>query len=167
MVQTFLWTTFMLLAGNYMLKEGTWLPIHLLANTTHPFNGPLSGTTQVSRYQKGKTSSQYFTNYPSWCPIQISLMSVVCERSHKMVENAWRLAYSFSLRGSLTTLVVHAKQWIWCVWHSIILLTFYPQEQPSVPLCLVMNSVHSSFSWPHWHSYLSDQDDHWLISVTD
>jgi len=22
---------------------------------THPFNGPLSGTTQVSRYQKGKT----------------------------------------------------------------------------------------------------------------
>jgi len=23
---------------------------------THPFNGPLSGTTQVSRYQKGKTS---------------------------------------------------------------------------------------------------------------
>ena len=25
-------------------------------NTTHPFNGPLSGTTQVSRYQTGKTS---------------------------------------------------------------------------------------------------------------
>ena len=23
---------------------------------THPFNGPLSGTTQVNRYQKGKTS---------------------------------------------------------------------------------------------------------------
>ena len=23
---------------------------------THPFNGPLSGTTRVSRYQKGKTS---------------------------------------------------------------------------------------------------------------
>jgi len=23
---------------------------------THPFNGPLSGTTQVSRYQKGKTN---------------------------------------------------------------------------------------------------------------
>jgi len=28
----------------------TWL-IH-----THPFNGPFSGTTQVSRYQKGKTN---------------------------------------------------------------------------------------------------------------
>jgi len=24
-------------------------------DSTHPFNGPLSGTTQVSRYQKGKT----------------------------------------------------------------------------------------------------------------
>ena len=23
---------------------------------THPFNGPLSGTTEVSRYQKGKTN---------------------------------------------------------------------------------------------------------------
>jgi len=30
---------------------------HLLAHThTHPFNGPFSGTTQVSRYQKGKTN---------------------------------------------------------------------------------------------------------------
>ena len=27
---------------------------------THPFNGPLSGTTRVSRYQKGKTSLDFF-----------------------------------------------------------------------------------------------------------
>ena len=26
---------------------------------THPFNGPLSGTTQVSRYQKGKTKLDF------------------------------------------------------------------------------------------------------------
>jgi len=26
---------------------------------THPFNGPLSATTQVSRYQKGKTSLDF------------------------------------------------------------------------------------------------------------
>jgi len=26
---------------------------------THPFNGPLSGTTQVSQYQKGKTNLDY------------------------------------------------------------------------------------------------------------
>ena len=29
-------------------------PVHY--THTHPFNGPLSGTTQVSRYQNGKTS---------------------------------------------------------------------------------------------------------------
>jgi len=26
---------------------------------THPFNGPLSGTTQVSQYQKGKTNLDF------------------------------------------------------------------------------------------------------------
>ena len=26
---------------------------------THPFNGPLSGTTQVSQYQKGKTNLEF------------------------------------------------------------------------------------------------------------
>ena len=26
---------------------------------TQPFNGPLSGTTQVSRYQKGKTNLDF------------------------------------------------------------------------------------------------------------
>jgi len=26
---------------------------------THPFNGPFSGTTRVSRYQKGKTSLDF------------------------------------------------------------------------------------------------------------
>ena len=33
-----------------------------LTNThthTHPFNGPFSGTTQVSRYQKGKTNLDF------------------------------------------------------------------------------------------------------------
>ena len=28
-------------------------------NNTHPFNGPFSGTTQVSRYQKGKTNLDF------------------------------------------------------------------------------------------------------------
>jgi len=27
---------------------------------THPFNGPLSGTTRVSQYQKGKTNLDFF-----------------------------------------------------------------------------------------------------------
>ena len=29
------------------------------AKYTHPFNGPFSGTTQVSRYQKGKTNLDF------------------------------------------------------------------------------------------------------------
>ena len=30
-----------------------------LYTQTHRFNGPLSGTTQVSRYQKGKTNLDF------------------------------------------------------------------------------------------------------------
>jgi len=33
--------------------------IKILTAHTHPFNGPLSGTTQVSRYQKGKTNLDF------------------------------------------------------------------------------------------------------------
>jgi len=32
---------------------------HSTNYTTHPFNGPFSGTTQVSRYQKGKTDVDF------------------------------------------------------------------------------------------------------------
>ena len=35
------------------------VPGSQLAGDTHPFNGPLSGTTQVSRYQKGKTNLDF------------------------------------------------------------------------------------------------------------
>ena len=39
-----------LIAFNWMLRT------HMAHNiNTHPFNGPFSGTTQVSQYQKGKT----------------------------------------------------------------------------------------------------------------
>jgi len=55
-------------SGDLMLSDqtvlGEWnievqaavssVPIH-----THMFNGPLSGTTRVSRYQKGKTSLDF------------------------------------------------------------------------------------------------------------
>jgi len=35
-------------------KENVWDNTH-----THPFNGPFSGTTQVGRYQKGKTNLDF------------------------------------------------------------------------------------------------------------
>jgi len=44
-------------------KRKFYIPIvgtHTHTHTvTHPFNGPLSGTTQVSRYQKGKTNLDF------------------------------------------------------------------------------------------------------------
>ena len=39
---------------------------------THPFNGPFSGTTQVSRYQKGKTNLDFTETRDSewqWYPL--------------------------------------------------------------------------------------------------
>ena len=46
-----------------------WLP--------HPFNGPFSGTTQVSRYQKGKTNLDFTEARDSeWQWHQLGLMQV-------------------------------------------------------------------------------------------
>jgi len=33
---------------------------------THTFNGPLSGTTRVSRYQKGKTDLETAVSFRQW-----------------------------------------------------------------------------------------------------
>jgi len=44
---------------------GTWVPIMPIPipstthTHTHPFNGPMSGTNRVSRYQKGKTNLDF------------------------------------------------------------------------------------------------------------
>jgi len=44
---------------------------------THPFNGPSSGTTQVSRYQKGKTNLDFTEARDSeWQWHQLGLMQV-------------------------------------------------------------------------------------------
>jgi len=45
------------LANSVESAEGTRVANGLAA--THPFNGPLSGTTRVSRYQKGKTNMDF------------------------------------------------------------------------------------------------------------
>jgi len=36
---------------------------------THPFNGPLSGTTHVSRYQKGKNQSGFYWSKRQWVAV--------------------------------------------------------------------------------------------------
>ena len=35
------------------------MPLYHTHTYTHPFNGPLSGTTQVNQYQKGKTNLDF------------------------------------------------------------------------------------------------------------
>ena len=46
---------------NFSGKHDVWLceVITLHYTTLHPFNGPFSGTTQVSQYQKGKTNLDF------------------------------------------------------------------------------------------------------------
>ena len=44
------WLTTKMLEISQLIKVNFWR----LHTHTHPFNGPLSGTTRVSRYQKGK-----------------------------------------------------------------------------------------------------------------
>jgi len=41
------------------LKNGAFVGYGYYRTHTHPFNSPLSGTTQVSRYQKGKTNLDF------------------------------------------------------------------------------------------------------------
>jgi len=44
----------------YMLQCGPQKAFPMSINTyTHTFNGPFSGTTLVSRYQKGKTNLEF------------------------------------------------------------------------------------------------------------
>ena len=47
-----------MLVGLHCISFGNF--VHFCTHThTHPFNGPSSGTTQVSRYQKGKTNLDF------------------------------------------------------------------------------------------------------------
>ena len=40
--------------------------VPLFTSTLHTFSGPFSGTTRVSRYQKGKTNLPLFTKQQNW-----------------------------------------------------------------------------------------------------
>jgi len=41
------------------IKDAAHTYTNMHTTNTHPFNGPFSGTTQVSRYQKGKTNLDF------------------------------------------------------------------------------------------------------------
>ena len=44
---------------HYKISHNTNKVVNIHTKHTHPFNGPLSGTTQVSWYQKGKTNLDF------------------------------------------------------------------------------------------------------------
>ena len=46
-------------SGQCEVKKILSINYKTLYTHTHPFNGPFSGTTQVSRYQKGKTNLDF------------------------------------------------------------------------------------------------------------
>jgi len=45
--------------GILMSEKERQSPTNVVHTHTHPFNGPFSGTTQVSRYRKGKTNLDF------------------------------------------------------------------------------------------------------------
>jgi len=61
-----------------LLFGGSTVPSRLVSVcNTHPFNGPLSGTTQVSRYQKGETNLDFTEARDSeWQQHQLGHMQV-------------------------------------------------------------------------------------------
>ena len=68
---------------------------------THPFNGPLSRTTQVSRYQKGKTNLDFTEARDSeWQWHQLGHMQV-CTRDVKRTSNLRTSKFTFEF-GILT-----------------------------------------------------------------
>ena len=49
-----------------LMVELQYLPA---SSNEHPFNGPLFGTTQVSRYQKGKTNLDFYWSKRQWVAV--------------------------------------------------------------------------------------------------
>ena len=96
------------LTSNYAYPQinSKWKCLYLLSLKLHPLNGPLSGTTQVSRYQKGKTNLDFTEARDSewqWHPL--------CKSAHRS--------------SQITTPVPH---------HSVFTgqMPFLPPNQPIV-----------------------------------
>ena len=96
------------------------ISIHLRAPLhTHPFNGPLSGTTQVSRYQKGKNQSGFYWSKRQWVAVASAVQ--VCT-SLQSDNHASTPPLSFyrpdALPAAQPTASKHWRQlWMLCKWN--------------------------------------------------
>jgi len=76
----------------------------------HPFNGPFSGITQVSRYQKGKTNLDFTeTRDSEWQWHQLGHMQVCT--SLQTDNHASTSPLSLNNRSRVPSLAVSQKEW--------------------------------------------------------
>ena len=100
---------------------------YVIVTHTHPFNGPLSGTTRVSRYQKGNTYLDFTEARDSewqWQWHQLGRMQV-CS-SHQTDNNANNSPLSFLQAGCPSCRPTNsAKALKACYSYSYVIVTHY------------------------------------------
>ena len=120
---------------------GGLLPAHCVHTHTHPFNGPISGTTRVSRYQKGKTSLDFTEARDSeWQWHQLGHMQV-CTSSRQITTPAPHYSVFYrpdALSAAQPTASKHWRQSLKVTWviNSAVGCHYFPPgpQLPSQPL---------------------------------
>jgi len=92
-----------------------------MTNHTHPFNGPLSGTTRVSRYyQKGKTNLD-FTEARQWVAVAPGTTQFFTGQMPFLMPNQQRQITEGQIVWLTTSLKLHIVFWVSGeTWMSII-----------------------------------------------
>jgi len=118
---------------------------------THPFNGPLSRTTQVSRYQKGKTNLDFTEARDSeWQWHQQGHMQV-CTRDVKRTSKliCARTDVGIEVSANETSLFFAGRFTSRLPWPPAMLLV---SDYPSRPTPLVLPSVSQSARFDSSHA---------------
>ena len=106
---------------------------------THPFNGPLSGTTRVSLYQKGKTSLDFTEpRYSEWRWHQLGHMQVCT--SLQTDDHASTLPLSFFRPDALPATQPTASKH----WRQKLTLSSFVQES-IIEVCVEVRLTIGSF----------------------
>jgi len=134
---------------------------------THPFNGPLSGTTRVSLYLKGKTSLDFTEpRYSEWRWHQLGHMQVCT--SLQTDNHASTLPLSFFQAGCPSC---HPTNSVKALKAKVNTLLLCPRVYNRGVLgsssyywrfCPVLANCAATSSWLHWHR----KSDEWLENGT-
>ena len=147
-----------LLAGDQQ-RCGLWLPV--LWQLTHPFNGPFLRTSQVSRYQKGKTNLHFTEARDSeWQWHQLGCMQVCTLLQTDNHASTPLLSFFYRLDALPAAQPTSSKHWNQLLWQlvvSVIVVCFCVCEQ----FCLPCLALVPSYQWPTVSSLTTS----WLYSV--